>query len=309
MCGEGRLKPEIPIPEIRCVSRQLGAGNSGKGACVQLSAMKAFRRSQVVGLQLLLAGLFFYCGSACAEQVKDLPKPTDYVSDFAHVLSSQTVAQLDSICTQLDHSKANAQVAIVTVRNLDGDDAADFANQLEDKWKMGKKGSERGVLFLLAVDDHKYRIEVGYGLEGILNDAKIGDIGRAMVPYLRAADYDSAVLQSVGQLAQVIATDAGVTLENQPEQPPPPRTAHHGGGFPFLFFILIFLFFGGFSLLRFLLFAGLFGGRFRGGPWMGSGFGGGGFGGGGFGGGGGGGGGFGGFGGGSFGGGGAGGSW
>ena len=269
--------------------------------------MKAFQRAQFVGLQLLLAGLFFYSGSAAlAEQVKDLPKPTDYVSDFAHVLSPQAVAQLDSLCSQLDHSKANAQIAIVTVHNLDGDDAADFANQLEDKWKMGKKGSDRGVLFLLAVDDHKYRIDVGYGLEGILNDAKIGDIGRAMVPYLRAGDYDSAVLLAVGQLAQVIATDAGVTLENQPEQAPPPRTAHHGSRFPFLFFILIFLFFGGFSLLRFLLLLGLFGGGFRGGPWMGSGFGGGGFGGGG---GGGGGGGFGGFGGGSFGGGGAGGSW
>ncbi len=61
------------------------------------------------------------------------------------------------------------------------------------------------MLFLLAVDDHKYRIEVGYGLEGILHDAKIGDIGRAMVPYLRAGDYDSAVQFAVGQVAQVIA--------------------------------------------------------------------------------------------------------
>ena len=207
--------------------------------------MKAFQRAQVFGLRFLLVGLFFYCGSALAEQVKDLPKPTDYVSDYAHVLSAQTVAQLDSLCSQLDHSKANAQVAVVTVHNLDGDDAADFADQLEDKWKMGKKGSDRGVLYLLAVDDHKYRIEVGYGLEGILNDAKIGDIGRAMVPYLRARDYDSAVLLAVGQLAQVIATDAGVTLENQPEMAPPARTAHQGGGSPISFFLLIFLFFGG----------------------------------------------------------------
>ena len=91
------------------------------------------------------------------------------------------MAKLDRICAELDHSQANAQVAVVTVHNLDGEDAADWANQLEDKWKMGKKGSDRGVLVLLAVDDHKYRIDVGYGLEGILNDAKVGDIGRAMV--------------------------------------------------------------------------------------------------------------------------------
>ena len=91
------------------------------------------------------------------------------------MLSADAVAKLDRICAELDHSQANAQVAVVTVHNLDGDDAADWANQLEDKWHMGKKGSDRGVLVLLAVDDHKYRIDVGYGLEGILNDAKVGD--------------------------------------------------------------------------------------------------------------------------------------
>ena len=251
---------------------------------------------------------------AMGESVKDLPaRPADYVSDFAHVLSPQAVAQLDNLCGQLDHSKANAQVAIVTVHDLNGDDAADFANQLETKWGMGKKGNgagaDRGVLVLLAVDVHKYRIEVGYGLEGILNDAKVGDIGRQMVPYLRQKDYDSAVLMAVGQLGQVIAQDAGVTLTNQPVIQMQPEQQQHGGSIaPFLLFVIIFLFFGGFSLLRFLLWAGLFGNIFRGGPWFGGG--GGPFiGGSGFGGGGGGGGGFGGFGGGGFGGGGAGGDW
>ncbi len=244
-----------------------------------------------------------------AQAVKSLPRPTDYVSDYAHVLSPQTVAELDSLASQLDHSAANSQLAIVTVRNLDGDDSADYANQLEDAWKIGKKGSDKGVLVLLAVDDHKYRIEVGYGLEGILNDAKIGDIGRDMVPYLRQRDYDGALTLAVGQLAQVIAADAGVTLTDAPVVARQQVHTHTNFG-PLIVLLIIFLFFGGIPLLRFLLFAGLFGGGFRGGPWFGGGSGGGGgFGGGGFGGGGGGGGGFGGFGGGSFGGGGAGGDW
>lgn len=277
--------------------------------------MKAFQR---IGMASLLVCGLFSCVAVRAEQVKDLPKPTDYVSDFAHVLSPQAVAELDSLCSQLDHSKANSQIAIVTVRNLDGDDAADWANQLEDAWKIGKKGSgnsgDKGVLVLLAVDDHKYRIDVGYGLEGILNDAKLGDFGRSMRPYLRARDYDSAVTLAVGQVAQVIAADAGVTLSGEPDQPAPQqaRQVHHGSALPIILFFIIFLFFGGFTLLRILLFLGLFGGGWRGGPWMGSGMGGRGWSGGGFGGGGGGdsgGGGFGGFGGGSFGGGGAGGDW
>lgn len=259
---------------------------------------------------LLLAGLLAYAlPSLFAQAVKSLPHPTDYVSDYAHVLSPQTVAEIDSLAGQLDHSAANTQIAVVTVRNLDGNDSADYANELEDAWKIGKKGSDKGVLVLLAVDDRKYRIEVGYGLEGILNDAKIGDIGRDMVPYLRQRDYDGALTLAVGQLAQVIAADANITLTDAPAVARE-QVHHHSNFGPLIVFLIIFIFFGGFSLLRFLLFAGLFGGGFRGGPWFGSGPGSGsGWGGGGFGGGGGGGGGFGGFGGGGFGGGGAGGDW
>jgi uncharacterized protein len=229
------------------------------------------------------------------------------VSDFAHVLSPAAIARIDQICSQLDHTAANAQVAIVTVHTLDGEDAADYASQLEDKWKIGKKGSDRGVLVLLAVQDRKRRIDVGYGLEGILPDGKVGDIGREMVPYLRANDFDGAVLTAVTQLAQVIAADANVTLQDEDRGPPP---AHYGQrpvrrGIPLggiIFLIIILGFFGGFRLLAFLFGWNLLTGGFRGGGFGGGGFGGGG-------GSGGGGGGFGGFGGGGFGGGGAGGDW
>lgn len=259
----------------------------------------------------MLAALAFFCVPAVsvqAEQVKDLPKPTDYVSDFAHVLSPQAVAKIDSLCAQLDHSKANAQIAVVTVKTLDGEDSAQWANELEDQWKMGRKGSDRGVLVLLAVQDRKRRIEVGYGLEGILNDARLGDIGRAMVPYLRAQDYDSAVLLAVGQVGETIATDAGATLSGQTVQPQPRQRASKGIS-PLLLIVLLLIFFGGFGLLRLLFFLGVFSGISRGG-WGGGGpFIGGGWGGGGGGGGDSGGGGFGGFGGGGFGGGGAGGDW
>ena len=145
--------------------------------------MKTCRQKCAVVFMWLLAGfLSIFVTSAVAESIHDLPKPTDYVSDDAHVLSSDAIALLDRMCGELDHSQANAQVAILTVHSLDGDDAADYANQVEDLWRMGKKGSDRGVLILLAVGEHKYRIDVGYGLEGILPDGKLGDIGRAMVP-------------------------------------------------------------------------------------------------------------------------------
>lgn len=277
--------------------------------------MKALWRAQSTVFRLLLAAVaLFLAVPLFAQSADSLPKPTDYVSDNAHVLSPEAIARLDSICDQLDHSKANSQIAIVTVQTMNGADAADYALQLEDKWKMGKKGSDKGVLVLLAVGDHKYRIDVGYGLEGILNDAKVGDIGRGMVPYLRSSDYDSAVTLAVGQVAQVIAADAGVSLTTDPlpeVQPEPVRRSSPVMG-KLIILVLLLIFFGGGSIFRMLLGYGLLSSIFGGGGRGGWGGGGGGWGGGGgFGGGdgGGGGGGFGGFGGGSFGGGGAGGSW
>jgi uncharacterized protein len=272
--------------------------------------MKVSRRVPgAVLLPLLAVILACLAPALCAERVQDLPQPTDYVSDFAHVLSPDAIARIDSLCSQLDHSAANARLAVVTVHDLDGDDAADYANQLEDHWKMGDKGENRYAMVLLAVADRKYRIEVGYGLEGILNDAKVGDIGRAMVPDLRAGAYDDAVLLAVGAVAQDIAADAKVTLnQNLPLAPAvgQPVEEHNAVLGKLILLIIVLVFFGGFSLLRMLFGWGLFFGGWGGGGWRGGGWGGGGFGGGGSGGDG-----FSGFGGsgGGFGGGGAGGSW
>jgi uncharacterized protein len=280
--------------------------------------MKGASSVRLAFFRLLFAAIFVFPALlARAQSVASLPQPTDYVNDFAHVLSPEAVARLDSICQQLDHSTAHAQVAVVTVHDLAGDTADDYADDLESKWKMGKKGSDRGVLVLLAVADHKYRIEVGYGLEGILPDGKIGDIGREMVPDLRAGDYDGAITLAVGEIAQVIAADANVTLQEQPaqnnEQAPASVPVHHHPTWVRVLQFLVIAVFILFYLLRVFGSMGLFGawglglmtggiiGRGRGGYGGGFGGGGGGFGGGG--------GGFGGFGGGSFGGGGAGGSW
>jgi uncharacterized protein len=286
--------------------------------------MNPFNRPSGFGLRLVTAGLVLFCGllglsQVAAEQVKDLPaKPADYVSDFAHVLSPGAISRIDNLCTRLDR-QANAQIAIVTVKTLDGDDPADWANALENKWHMGKKGSSdksnKGVLMLLSVNDHKWRIDVGYGLEGILNDAKLGDIGRAMRPQLRARDYDAAILSAVSSVGNVIAQDAKITLDDWPADaaPPAPQRPHYAHrSHPlagFILLIILLVIFGGSWIFRLLFGLALFSGPRRGG-WGGGGFGGGGFGG--FGGGGGGGdsgGGFGGFGGGDFGGGGAGGDW
>jgi uncharacterized protein len=147
-----------------------------------------------------------------AESVSRLPAPTGYVNDFAGVLSPSTKYNLENLCTQVDR-QAHAQIAVVTVKTIDGDESIEeFATALEDKWKVGAKGTDRGVLMLFVMTPRRGRIEVGYGLEGVLNDAKVGDIGRSMVPAATQGDYNVAIPLGVRQIAQAIATDAGVTL-------------------------------------------------------------------------------------------------
>lgn len=249
--------------------------------------------------------------AAVCQPVKSLPKPTDYVSDFAHVMSPGVVRQLDYECGEVDH-EAHAQIAVVTVNTLAGEEVQNYAVELYQAWGLGAKSGtnqDRGVLILVAVQDRKRFISTGYGLEGILPDGLVGQIGRQMVPYLRNNDFDGAMKLAVGQVAQIIAADAGVKLTPLEGQQAQPRQVHLGLGQLFVFAIvllLIILFlarFGGSGLIGFLL------GMFFGGGWGGGRGGGGDFGGDGGGGGGGGGDGFGGFGGGSTGGGGAGGSW
>src|ERR1700721_4236762 len=144
-----------------------------------------------------------------AESVNSLPAPTGYINDFAGVLSPSTKASLENLCFQVDR-QAHAQIAVVTIKTLDNDQSIDeFATALEDKWKVGAKGTDRGILMLVVMNPRKYRIEVGYGLEGILNDAKVGDIGRTMVPALSQNDYKTAIPPGVQQRAGIIAADAG----------------------------------------------------------------------------------------------------
>jgi uncharacterized protein len=250
---------------------------------------------------------------ARAEKVEQL-SPQGYVNDFAKVLDVVSSQKITALCEAVDR-QANAQIAVVTIHTLEGDTAQNFANRLFAKWGVGPKGKDRGVLILLAVNNHEYFTEVGYGLEPILPDGKVGGFGRQMLPLLRQGQYGGALLQMTSQVAAVIAQNAGVTLTQAPVLPGPDGTqvqqpqTFHGIPAGLIFPLILLLFFGGWRILAFLLIAaGLmrprrnYGVRGGGGWWMGPM-------GGGSGGWGGGGGGFGGFGGGSSGGGGAGGSW
>jgi uncharacterized protein len=238
---------------------------------------------------------------ASAEPVSSL-KPTDCVNDFAGVLGPSTITQLKEMCRQV-LDKAQASVVVVTVKSTDGEDIFNYSVELYQKWGIGQKGKDRGVLILLAVQDRKYWITVGYGLEPILPDGKVGGFGREAVPYLKRGDYDGAVSLLTSRVVDVIAKDAGAEITtSQPRRIEPltsaPRPNELSPGAILAIIIVIIIVLAVPPLRRLLFYMFLFGGG--GGGYRG-GYGGGGFGSGG--------GGFGGFGGGSTGGGGAGGSW
>ena len=275
-----------------------------------MSLRSSLGKSTARSVSFFLLLLIFCAGSARAEQVKDL-KPQGYVNDFAGVLSAPAKDKLAALCAEVDR-KAAAQIAVVTVSSLEGEPVEQFSIDLATQWGVGPKQQARGVLILLAPNDRKYRIEVGYGLEPILPDGKVGGFGREAVPFLQRRDYDGATLLLTQRVAAVIAEDRKVTLDTlsgaaSPSTEPEP-SPFHGSNIIGLLIFVIFLFFPVLGFILRLFFGGFVGPRRRGGLWMGGpGYSGGSWGGGGFGGGGGGG--FGGFGGGSFGGGGASGSW
>src|SRR5260370_40805534 len=234
--------------------------------------------------------LLFSASFCAAEDVKKI-HPTGYVSDLAGVITPEARTRLEALCAEVEQ-KTGAQMAIVTVQSLDGEGVENYAVNLFKQLGVGSKKDNRGVLLLVAPHERKYRIEVGYGLETVINDARAGDAGRAMVPFLRANEYGTATVVATRQLAKYIADDAGVTLSGLP---PAVRNRNSGGnvGFPvFWVFLGLIIFFrvmgslsgrggrgsGGSGCLWFLL--GMLasnGGRSSGGGgWGGGGFGGGG---------------------------------
>lgn len=239
---------------------------------------------------------------AAAEQAP-IPAAAGYVTDAAGILGETRVAQLEAFLDQLQR-KTGAEFAVLTVRTTAPETPEGYKLRVFDAWKIGKKGTDEGVLLLVAMDERALRFETGYGLEGTLPDGWQARMLREVaVPRFRAGQPGEGVTAAVLATAKRIADEKGVTLEWNG------ATLRYSGGarergVPLWLIALIV-----FIVITNLASRGGYGrrGRYYGGPWIG----GGGFGGGGFGGGFGGGGGssFGGFGGGGSGGGGGGANW
>jgi uncharacterized protein len=266
---------------------------------------------------LVWAFLAFVLAVQPAAAAPTFPALTGRVVDDAHILSPQTQAELTQELAGLEQ-KTSRQLIVVTVPSLQGYDIADYGYQLGRAWGVGQKQTNNGALFIVAPNDRKVRVEVGYGLEGVLTDAISNVIlQREVLPRFRQKDMEGGVVAGTRALVEQLSLDtstaeqrAAAAEQQQAQQQSYARRSAHGGN-PLagliVFFVIIWVITavlrgGGGGLGGFL--GGMFLGSVLGGgrrydDWGGGGGGGGWGGGGGFGGGGGG----------SFGGGGSSGSW
>ncbi len=172
-----------------------------------------------VGKKLFTAALIFVatCFSPARASTPEPPAmPRDYVVDLAGVIREDVQERLNAYLKELEQ-KTTAQVLVLTVKSLDGQSIEEFAFNTKEKWKLGQKGKDNGVLIVVAVQDRKYRLEIGYGLESILPDSLVGSIGREyLVPYFRKGDYNTGIYAATLAVANTIAAQQGVEITGMP---------------------------------------------------------------------------------------------
>lgn len=149
------------------------------------------------------------------------PEPTGYVVDTAGLLGDAAKTRIRTICEELDQ-KTGAQIAVAVVPSIAPLEIEDYAVHLFEKWGVGGKKEDTGVLLVVAQKERRVRIEVGYGLEGLLPDGRVGGILRGeVIPHLRDNDWDAGVVSGVEAVASIIAKDRGVELASLSGVRPP----------------------------------------------------------------------------------------
>jgi uncharacterized protein len=173
---------------------------------------------------------------AAAQTLQPIPKLEARVTDITGTLTAAQQAELEQKLADFEARKG-AQIAVLLVPTTQPEEIEQYSIRVTDAWKLGRKKVDDGALLILAKDDHKLRIENGYGLEGVLTDAASNRIIEdTMVPLLRQGQYYAAIGAGVDQMMALIDGE---------QLPPPDRTWQHRGTrnwnfLPFLLFAMLF---------------------------------------------------------------------
>ena len=171
----------------------------------------------------------------------DVPQLKGYVNDYAGVLSSSEEQQISQLFANMQKT-TSAQGALLIVPTLDGETIESFSLKVADKWKLGQEEKDNGLLILLAMKEKKVRIEVGYGLEGLMTDAKSGYIIREIIiPEFKKGNFAKGLYQGAAAVSSVIGSTSNITDETASSSNN--HKNHNSSGIPFnfIFFIVIIL--------------------------------------------------------------------
>ncbi|MFC1890645.1 TPM domain-containing protein, partial [Thermodesulfobacteriota bacterium] len=139
-----------------------------------------------------------------ARAFQEVPTLKGRINDYAGLLTPRQTSSLEQTLA-LHERKTTNQIILLTIPSLEGEDLEGFSIRVAEAWKPGVKGKDNGVILVVARDDGRARIEVGYGLEGALTDAQSSQIMRnGIIPHFKAGDYYSGIAVGLGTIVQAI---------------------------------------------------------------------------------------------------------
>ena len=159
---------------------------------------------------LILSLLPVLLVTAAVYDERQIPQPRGAVNDFADVISAEYEQRIEQLCIQV-WQKTQVAIVVATFPTIGDEDYREAANRVYEKWGIGGKGEDKGVLIFNVVDQRKVHIETGYGVEGFLNDARVGDIFRDYIrPRLAEGDYGGGFYAGVQRIAAYVAAEYDV---------------------------------------------------------------------------------------------------
>ena len=159
----------------------------------------------------LAAILIAFASPVFALDVPDMAGP---VNDRAGVMSESERTELTAYLSDVN-AQTGVQIAVLTVKSLEGDSIESYSMKVAEKWKLGQADKDNGALLVVAIDDRALRIEVGYGLEPVLTDAKSGLIIRnKIVPWFKSGNYGEGIIDGAKTIAAIATGNEQTATEN-----------------------------------------------------------------------------------------------
>ena len=165
----------------------------------------------------IFAIFFLFTITLKINNIYAIVKPTSdfYVNDYAGILSEETKNYIINTNKNL-YNKTGSQIVVVTVKSLEGESLEEYATKLFRNFGIGDKEKNNGVLLLLALSERQFRVEVGYGLEGVLPDGKTGRIqDEYIIPYLKQDNFDDGIKNGYNAILEIVAKEYNVNVDAQ----------------------------------------------------------------------------------------------